>query len=226
MLMNGNYSRASARAAAAGSMAEAYQNQAYLQVTFSAPLTTMKDPLGADESQGVSIAYTVTPGPLYMWNGVEWSGNQIIQSPELARLVGMKPGEPARRTKMNEGWHAVSDAYGHLGYIVAQVNPEPQFDPEKQQVHYHASVVEGPQYFMGEFHVRGVPDKIAAAIQKAWKLRAGQPFDSLYEKVFVQKELGNAWYSATGQPGIPGTMSFSLTPNHQTHVVTVDLQFH
>jgi outer membrane protein assembly factor BamA len=226
MLMNANYSRASARAAAAGSLAEAYQDEAYLQVKFTEPVTTMKDPQGVDESQGVSIAYTLAPGPHYSWNGVEWSGDQVISGAELTNFVGMKNGDPARRNKMNEGWHAVKDAFGHLGYLIARVNPQPQFDPDHSQVHFVVSIVEGPQYFMGEFHVRGVEDKIATAIQKGWKLQSGQPFDSLYEKTFYAKDFGAAWFAATGQNRVPETFDLRITPNHQTHVVAVELQFH
>ncbi len=225
-LMSGNYSRATARAAASGGMAEAYQNEAYLQVRFSDPAATMVDPQRADASQGVTIAYNVTPGPLYNWNGVEWNGNQVIPETELTKLMGMKLGEAARRNKMSDGWKAVNDGYGHLGYIVARVSPKPQFDPDQRQIHYVVNVVEGPQYFMGEFQVHGVTDALAAAIQKAWKLKPGQPYDSLYQNTFLANDLGSAWHSSAGQSRVSGMVDIRAVPNHQTHVVNVELLIH
>lgn len=219
-----NYSRSFVRNVAATGMTEAYQDQGYLQARFSEPRITLKDLQASDASQGVAVMFTVTPGPLYNWNGVEWDGNQSIVPSELTGLVGMNNGEIARRDKTLEGWAAVRKAYDKIGHITAFLRPTPQFDAAQHLVHYQVLVQEGPEYSMGEFLVTGVPEPLATKIQKAWKLKPGQVYDGTYQMTFLRQDLPNAMKSVTGlRPGIQPEMLASV--NNQTHVVNLEIKF-
>jgi hypothetical protein len=224
LLLRGNYSAASAHAAAIGGFAESYRDEGYLDVRFAEPVMTMKDPQRTDASQGISLAYTVDPGVLFTWSGADWSGNQILKELDLTNLTGMKPGEPARRKKITDGWSAVNDAYGHIGYILARVTPVQQLDRTQHQVHYHVTVVEGDQFTMGQFLVRGAPEEVVAAIQRAWKLQTGEPYDKMYEKTFRERDLNSALSRVSVRT--PMQLKFELTPmlDSQRHVVNVLLQ--
>ncbi|MFZ0818747.1 MAG: POTRA domain-containing protein [Candidatus Acidiferrales bacterium] len=224
LLLSGNYSAASAHAAAIVGFAESYRDEGYLDVHFAEPVMTMRDPQHTDASQGVSLDYTVTPGALYTWSGADWSGNQILKDLDLTNLMGMKSGEPARRKKITDGWSAVNDAYGHIGYILAKITPVQQLDRAQHQVHYRVTVSEGEQYTMGHFLVRGAPDELVTMIQQAWELHTGDPYDKLYEKTFRERDLNSALSRVSVRT--PMQLKFDLMPmlDTQRHVVNVLLQ--
>jgi hypothetical protein len=224
LLLSANYSASSARIAAIGGFAESYRDEGYLDVRFSEPRMTMKDPQHVDASQGVSLDYAVTPGALYTWSGSDWSGNQTLKELDLNNLTGMKPGEPARRKKIADGWSAVNEAYGHIGYILAKITPVQQLDRTQHQVHYQVAVIEGELYTMGQFLARGAPDELVAVIQRAWKLRPGEPYDKMYEKTFKERDLNNALSAAPLRT--PVHLKYELLPmlDTQRHVVNVLMQ--
>jgi hypothetical protein len=224
LLLKANYSSSSAHAAAIGGFAESYRDEGYLDVHFAEPVMTMKDPQHMDASQGVSLDYTVSPGTLYTWSGADWIGNHILKQLDLTNLVGIKTGDPARRKRITDGWNAVNDAYGHIGYILAKITPVQQVDREQHQVHYQVNVAEGEQYTMGQFLVRGAPDELVPAIQQAWKLHTDEPYDRLYERTFRERDLNSALSHVPART--PMQLKFELLPmlDSQRHVVNVLLQ--
>ncbi len=221
-ILKQNFSRTIAKGAAETGLTEVYQNEGYLQVKFSDPQVSMKDPSGADASQGVALKYAVTPGPLYNWNGVSWSGNQSLRESDLVQMLGFKPGDIARRDKLQWGLVAVRDGYWTFGYLDARVSVTPQFDAPQHQVHYQMNVDEGSQYVMGALTVTGVSEPLASKLKQAWRIRAGQVFDASYAKQGWQKDMSEVMRSTS-----PGRGQFLLNEsiNRQSHVVDIEVQF-
>jgi hypothetical protein len=225
LLTNGGYSRSSAHAAAVGGMTESYQNEGYLQVQFAEPVATMKDPQHADASQGVTLSYAVTPGPLYNWGGAEWTGNQVISATDLTNLTGMKPGDTARLNNIKHGWDAVRENYGHTGHLAVMLAETPEFDVAQHTVHYRVNVAEGAVFKMGDLHITGLAEPLASAIRGAWKLPPGQVYDTSYLKTFYSKDMPAA-LKASGGSGALVPPSVVASTNTQKLVVDVTLTFH
>jgi outer membrane protein assembly factor BamA len=221
-ILKQNYSRAIAKGAAESGLTEIYQNEGYLQAKFSDPQVTMNDPQGADASQGVTVKFSVSPGPLYNWNGVSWTGIQVLGDSELVRLLGFKSGDIARRDRFQKGLAAIRAGYGKVGYLDVQISPTPEFDEPNHRVHYQMKVNEGLQYLMGEFTVTGVSEPLASKLKQAWKLRTGQVFDASYFRENWQKDMSEVM--RTGPPG-RGQFILNQTINRQAHVVDIELQF-
>ena len=186
LLIGKDYSRTLARGSGQLGLTEIYQDEGYLQAQFSEPQISLKDPQGSDASAGITIKYDVTPGPIYNWSGVSWNGNQSLPDADLTKLLEFKAGDIARRDKLELGWMAIKHAYGRMGYLEARTGSKPEFDPAHHQVHFEATVTEGPQYHMGEFSVTGVSEPLASKLKAAWKLRPGQVYDDSYQNTFLQ----------------------------------------
>lgn len=216
-----DYSRSVARSAGQFGLTDAYQNEGYLQAKFSDPEVAMKDPQGYDASIGVTLVYEVIPGPQYHLNGVSWSGNQTIPEAELAKLIEVKPGDVARQDKLNLSWVGIGYRYGKEGYLVAQVEPTPEFDVAQSKVQIHVKVVEGAQYRMGVFTATGVPEILANKLKEAWRLRPGQIYDASYENTFFQHDMTDV---------VRSNATSRFTPilhrhiNPETHNVDVELE--
>ena len=216
-----DYSRSVARGVGQSGLTEAYQDEGYLQAKFSDPQVVMKDPQGRDATMGVTLIYDVIPGPQYHSSGISWSGNQAVPEAELTKLMEVKPGDIASRDKLNWSWVAVHDRYGKDGYLGSRVESIPEFDAAKSQVHFQARIVEGAQYRMGFFTATGVPEILANKLKAAWRLRAGQIYDTSYEKTFFQQDMVEVMRPSAMSRFTP---SLNRKINAETHVVDVELE--
>ncbi len=218
-----DFSRTLASGSGRYGLMEAYRNEGYLQVKFTEPKITLKDPQGFDSSAGIIVNFDVTSGPLYNWNGAIWSGNRSLQNADLERSVQLKIGDIVRQNKVKEGWVSVYDSYGRLGYLEAQLKEVPEFDAAQHQVQFKVSITEGPQYHMGEFSVTGVPEPLATKLKTAWKMHSGEVFDKSYGPTFMHKGMSEVMKTAT--PGRQMAVTLDTKMNTQTHLVDVVLQF-
>jgi hypothetical protein len=225
LLTSGGYSRSSAHAAAVGGMTESYQNEGYLQVQFAEPVVTMKDPQHVEATQGVTLSYAVTPGPLYIWGGVDWTGNQGNSSTDLTSLTGMKPGDTARLSMIKHGWDAIRENYGHSGHLAVTLTQTPEFDVVQHTVHYRVNIAEGAVFKMGELHITGVAEPLASTIKGAWKLLPGQVYDTSYVRTFFSKDMPAALKASGGSGALMPPLVVTTT-NTQKLVVDVNLTFH
>jgi outer membrane protein insertion porin family len=221
VLTAADYSRSVAHGAGQIGLTEAYGDEGYLQAKFSEPQILMKDPAGRNASLGVMITYKVEAGPLYIWSGIAWSGNRAVPDAELTRVTGFKLGDVARTDKLEWAWVDVQGRYGKDGYLGAQVEATPEFDVAQHQVHFQGKVVEGAQYYMGEFSARGVPEIMANKLKAAWRLREGQLYDTSYEDTFQHHDMTEVMRASA-------TSRFTVTLHRkldmQNHVVNVELE--
>src|SRR5260370_15854209 len=68
--------------------------------------------------------------------------------------------------------------------MTVQIQSDPQFDEEKNTVHYDLNIVEGDLYKMGELEILGLDTQATARMQGAWTLREGQPYNADYPEKF------------------------------------------
>jgi outer membrane protein assembly factor BamA len=80
--------------------------------------------------------------------------------------------------------------YRKLGYIESQVVPKPVFDDVKRRIMLNVTITEGPQFRMGNFIVRGVPEKDVAHLTERWALKTGAIYDASYLDDFIKNLVG------------------------------------
>lgn len=177
------------------------------------------------DANGVDIVIPITPGAVYSWKGVSWQGNIAISSAALDAAIPMKSGDVADGMKIEDFWRRIESDYGNRGYLDAKVDAQPQFDDAAHQVSYRASIVEGPQYRMGEMVITGLSLDAEKVLRRAWQIAPGQIFDNGYFEKLIKVLIKPS-------PEIFGDMPVHYTecghwlrPNGDRHTVDVLLDF-
>jgi outer membrane protein assembly factor BamA len=157
-----------------------YLSHAFLRSRFGAPSARITG--GAGDAR-VTVVAPIEPGPAFAWNGVTWSGNSVVSSPELNGLVTLRPGESADGMRIESMWNNVREDYAHRGYLDATFDAKPEFDDSAKRVTYAVSITEGPQYHMGKLVLTGLSIEGERRIRAGWAIAAGAVFDeSVYEQ--------------------------------------------
>jgi outer membrane protein assembly factor BamA len=157
-----------------------YLSHAFLRVRFGAASARIT---GSAGDARVTVVAPIEPGPAFAWNGVTWSGNSVVSSPELNGLVTLRPGDSADGMRIESMWNNVREDYAHRGYLDATFDAKPEFDDSAKRVTYAVSITEGPQYHMGKLVLTGLSIEGERRIRAGWAIAGGAVFDeSVYEQ--------------------------------------------
>jgi outer membrane protein assembly factor BamA len=154
---------------------------------------------------------------------VGWSGNSALASSYLDGLVALPAGAPVDGMKLLAAWDRVSAAYGHRGYLDAKITPAASFNDDAAQVSYRVSVVEGPQYVMGDLILTGLSLEGERRLRASWHIGKGEAFDRTYFDEFLAK---GAKESFGDLPVHFDNIGHWLRTDPKTATVDVLLDFH
>ncbi len=174
--------RPSSRVSVEGLTAElegTYRTRGRLDATIGTAAVRLND--GCD---GVSVTIPVTEGDEYSWERVSWTGNSVVSSADLDRLLGARIGAVAETAVLEPGLTAVRAVYGKRGHVQAHLSVSPRGDKTTRRAHLEVQVTEGPQFHMGTIQFVGLSDADATNLTKRWKLKPGQVFDTSYLNEF------------------------------------------
>ena len=202
-----------------------YLSAGRIRVKFGAPILQLSDASGGNASSTVVVQIPIEPGPLFHISGVTWSGNVAVDEAALSRLIALKPGDLADGMRLGSGWQQVELEYGHRGYVDAKVNPVPQFDDAQGTVRYSVTVVEGPQYRMGELVITGLSMDAERRLRNVWRLAPGQVFDKTYVDSILAKVEKPTVVVFGELPVHYEKMGNWLRPDPQNHVIDVLIDF-
>ncbi|MEW6125642.1 MAG: POTRA domain-containing protein [Acidobacteriota bacterium] len=183
----GQYSKSALSDFARNHLFQLYREQGYLKARFqSIDARLLAD---ANCKNGVDVSILIDEGASYTLDKIEWSDNLTLSTKELDSLLAMKPGEVANGVKFDNGLKTIKAAYGKKGFIRAQFNIATTFDEESKRAASHITVKEGAQYHMGLISFNGLPMGEAEKLQKRWRLKTGEIFDTTYLDDFLNKDL-------------------------------------
>lgn len=166
----------------------------------------------------VDVTFTVTPGPQYKTQSVEWAGNQVLSTETLVPLLHLKSGQPANAVELDKDLDAVRSVYGTRGYVAASIHAVPQMDDSGPAVKYRIEVHEGDVYYMGELDIEGLDSRSKAKLEEKWKIPASQTYDASYPKRFFDE-------TEPGVPNGPWNITIHETPNEKDKTVDVTLRY-
>lgn len=161
-----------------------YLQQGYLQVKMGRPQARLEGNPNLPQP-GLTVIVPVTPGVRYHWCGVRWTGNVALHTDELDRLLGFRMGQLADGVALEGAWGRIRQRYGAMGYLDAQLTPQPSFDPAHACVSYQVTLSEGRQYRMGRLVISGLSPEAEKRVRQAWLLHPGQVFDRDYYQAFL-----------------------------------------
>lgn len=210
------YSRAYLTDFSNGTLQRIYRRRGYWRATFGIPSGRLDSACG-----GVSVTLPVTEGPVYTWDGAEWTGNQVIESSDLDAMLGMKPGEVADLSKIEAGLRRVESAYGKIGHLRREATFTPDLDDTELRAVFRFTIDEGPQFHMGTIEFLGVSQDIAARLTQRWRLRVGEVYDDSYLSEFLGEHVGPL--DDTG--AVPRDRSSEIRVDPHTRTVDVRIVF-
>ena len=201
-----------------------YLTAGRIRVKLGAPVVH----LNGDGQQGqstVDVQIPIEPGQVFRLSSAAWGGNMAIDDATLSRLVSVKPGDLADGMKLASGWQQIELEYEHRGYLDAKVTPVPKFDDPSGTVRYDVTIVEGPQYHMGELVITGLSVDAERRLRNAWRLAPGQVFDKTFLDSTLSK-LEKPTVAIFGDlPVHYAQMGHLLRTDPQSHVIDVLIDF-
>jgi hypothetical protein len=158
-----------------------YQELGNLRATLGPPEVRLSGNPNLKLPEQIPVYVPCTPGAVYQWQGVKWSGNAALSEITLTNAVGMKNGEVANGIKIEQGWDEVRDAYSHLGFLEVKLSPVSVYQDQTHKVSYNVAVAEGTQYHYNAMTITGMSIAGEKLIRDAWPQNPGDVFD---KKVF------------------------------------------
>lgn len=224
-LTGAEYGRSSLAAFARFDLLPVYLQRGYLKATFGpCDARVVPQPSPAADGQGpaelqVDAIVPVKPDKIYSTSRVDWKGNSVVATDEVAPLLHLSPGQPVDAVRLLRDLESVSKLYRSRGYMTVQIKPDAQFDDDKSTVHYVLNVLEGDLYKMGELEIAGLDTQAKARMQEAWTLREGQPYNADYPKKFLDDTRQLV------PRGVQWDVSIHETPDAKDKTVDVEIRF-
>ncbi len=167
-----------------------YQQSGNLRATLGPAEVRLSGNPNQKLPEQIPLFVPCNPGPVYQWQGVEWSGNSALSTITLTNTVALKAGDIANGHNIEGGWDKVREEYGHLGYLEAKLTPEAVFDEQAHKVSYKVGVVEGQQFKFNAMVITGMSLAGERLIRDAWPLKPGDIFDKkLFEQLLTRLEI-------------------------------------
>jgi hypothetical protein len=216
-LIKKDYSKVITRTFVDGAAVQVYGKYGYLRA--AARLQSAE----LDRSCGNNVVVTIAaePGIAYVWDKAVWTGARAISAQSLGSAIELKPGDVADGLKIYAGLQAAYIVYQKLGRVEAQILPKPVFDDVNRRVTLNVEVTEGPQFRMGNFIVKGLPDKDVLRLQERWTLKAGDIYDGSYLGDFIKKLVADKLIL----PEMAKLLKTEQNPDRQRLVVDVIIDF-
>ena len=96
----------------------------------------------------------IDEGPRYKVRNVSVIGNKKYTNQELLADLKLKNNEYFNQTSMDADMRSLGDKYGGVGYVFADIKPEPRFLEEPGQLDLVYSISEGDRYRVGKINIR------------------------------------------------------------------------
>jgi outer membrane protein assembly factor BamA len=202
-----------------------YLSHAFLRAHFGLPQAEFSGSPQGPLPKDVIVVVQIQPGAAYTWAAAAWTGNKIFSSADLDTVVkteGLVQGQSADGTKISALWDSFRVAYGHRGYLDAQIDPAENLDDASHQVSYRVAITEGIQYHMGHLVLSGLNLDSEQRIRQAWHLAQGQIFDESFYEDFLSSGIAEA---LKGLPAARDKVGRFLQKNPQQATVDVLLDF-
>jgi outer membrane protein insertion porin family len=152
---------------------EIYQNRAYLDARVS--VSTQYSP----DKKNITLRYAIVEGPHYTVRNITIKGNKVFTDAQLLANNPLPPGSFAEHDRIEALNKRINDAYGHEGYIYAQVSVAPKYTETPGTVDVDVTVDERGSYNVGQIIVRGNQNTQDRVIRRQIRIYPEQTYDTV-----------------------------------------------
>ena len=224
-LFDREYSRTVLTALVQHQLLPVYYARGYLKAQFGSPEpNVVKDPSAENDSgirhlTVVDVHFAVTPGTQYQLKAIQWTGNRVMPTDALQKMLRARSGEPANTVRIRDNLKDIQKVYGAKGYVTAKLNADAEFDDPAGTVVIKLNVNEGPQFHMGDLQYRGLDNSLTAKLRDAWKIRPGDVYNASYLEEYLP----------AAHKLLPSNLDWEVAPHVTANVrdktVDVDLDY-
>ena len=166
-----------------------YQEQGYLRAKLGPPEIRLTGNPNQKLPEQIPVFVPVTPGAIYKWKGVEWSGDSLLSSATLTGDLALKDGEVADGMAIEAGLERVREEYAHVGYLDAKIDPVPSFDDQAHTLSYKVRIEEGKSYKFDALTITGLSPTAEKRLRDAWTIPQGELFDkTIFEEFLTDRK--------------------------------------
>lgn len=145
--------------------------------------------------EGIVLTYHLQEYPVY--RGVEFSGNTVVSTEELKKMVTLREGESFNGITFHKNMQAVEDKYHEEGYIQARIVDMHQTADGIIQVKVNEGVLEG-------FKVKGNEKTKEYVILREMRLKPGEPFNAKQARRSIQRVQNLGFFEDVNVKILPG----------------------
>ena len=164
-----------------------FVQQGFLRAKLGPPEVRLTGNPNQKLPEEIPVYIPVSPGAVYHWRILDWSGNSVLSTITLTSVAGMKPGDLANGMDMEAGWDRVREEYAHRGYLEAKVDPSPTYDDQGHSVSFTVKVDEGKEYKFGVIVLTGISVSAERRLREVWPIPGGEIFDKTKYEDFLAK---------------------------------------
>ena len=164
-----------------------FQKQGYLRAKLGPPEVRLTGNPNQKLPEQIPVYVPVTPGAVYRWKGVGWSGNSVLSSLTLTGDLGLIVGEAVDGMALEAGLDRVREEYAHVGYVEAEIEPTPVYDDQAHTLAYTVRISEGKPYRFGALVITGLSIAAEKRLREGWPIPQNELFDKTTFEEFLTK---------------------------------------
>src|SRR3984893_1182968 len=164
-----------------------YLKQGYLRAKLGPPEIRLTGNPNQKLPEQIPVFVAVTPGAVYRWKGVAWTGNAVLSSITLTGDLGLVVNDIADGMALEAGLDRVREEYAHVGYLDAKIDPTAVYDVHAHTLAYRVSVSEGKSYRFGALIITGLSLAAEKRLRDAWPVPQNELFDKSTFEEFLTK---------------------------------------
>lgn len=164
-----------------------YQKRGCLRAKLGPPEIRLTGNPNQKLPEQIPVYVPVTPGAVYRWKGVQWSGNSVLASNTLTGDLGLIVDEVADGMTLEAGFDRVREEYAHVGYVEAKIDPTAAYDDQAHTLSYTVRVNEGKPYRFGALVITGLSIASEKRLRDTWPIPQNELFDKTVFEDFLRK---------------------------------------
>lgn len=164
-----------------------YRKQGYLRAKLGPPEVRLTGDPNKKLPEQIPVYVPIAPGAVYHWKGVEWSGNSVLSSITLTKMLGLNAGEIADGMALEAAWERVREEYAHRGYLESKIDPVAKYDDSAHTLSYTVRIEEGQPYHFNAMVITGLSTAAEKRLRDAWPFPQGDLFDKTVFEEFLTK---------------------------------------
>lgn len=186
-----------------------YYDNGYLKVVVADPMIELIS------NEAMNIIITVSEGEQFIVSSYEVTGNNIVTTEELIKLIKLTPKKPFSKEILKRDVTAITDRYANSGYALVVIAPDVIPDEDKREVKVTYKITEGDKYTIGRIDISGNTKTRDKVIRREIRLDEGDVFNAASLKRSYER-LNNLQFFET--------VDISPLPKMEEKIVDLDVK--